>query len=136
MQEAEVVRDALVQQPERMRQVHLAEAPVRLAVEQAVARGRALAAPVHRHHRAVVVRRREKRARLVREMVLDEVPAERPVVPDAAKAPLQMVRRAARELARRVHDRRQEQRMPRRRAVGARRMGGRLQRQRQFGLGP
>ncbi len=128
MQEAEVARHVLVQQAERMRQVDRRDPSIVAAVEVAEARRRALAATVHRQHRGLVERRGEERARLVREVMLDGAPA-RPHVGErhAAKARREVMRRAVDELAGRVDDVRQEQRVPRRSPARIRR---RLERQR------
>ena len=90
MQKPEIARDNFVQQPERMRQIDLLQAPVLPVGEEAIARGRLLAATVHGKHRGLGKRRREKGARLVRQVMLDEMPRERIVVARAFQAFLQM----------------------------------------------
>lgn len=112
VEEAEMPGDVLVEHPERMRHRDLLEPPVGTAAEHAEARGRALALAIDGEHRAVFERRREKGARLVREMVFDVMPGERPIVLHAAKTCGQVVRRAARQLPGRIDHVGEEQRQP------------------------
>ncbi len=113
VQEPEVGGRTLVEQAQRMRHAHLAQRAVAAVAPDAVAAGRALAAAVQRHHRAVVERCGQKGAGLVAEMVrhVVEAPAHR-VRAAAVQALAQMVRGAVAQLARRVDDVGQEQRVP------------------------
>ncbi len=105
MQEAEVTREVLVQQPQRMRQVDLCDPVIVAAVEVSETGRRAFAAAVHRHHGGRLERRREEGAGLVREVMLDEAPAFEDAIDGRPReAPRQMMRRAVDQLARRVGD--------------------------------
>ncbi|MGF6819946.1 hypothetical protein OKW33_006840 [Paraburkholderia atlantica] len=129
VQEAEPVGHRFVQQAERVRQLDLFQARVLAADELPHAGRHAFAAAVHRQHGGVVERRREKRARLVREMVLDEVPCEAVLAIHALEALAQMMRRAVEQLALRVRDIAEKQRVPRRRGRIVRTRAGRIERQ-------
>src|SRR3954453_5160629 len=85
-----------------MRHLDAAEAFVAPVGEAAIARGGELAAAVERHHGAFVERRGEEGARLVREMVLDEMPAPMLAFLRGVEALAQMVRRSVDQLAFRV----------------------------------
>src|SRR3954467_12343809 len=104
MQEPEVVGHLLVEQAERMGHLHLAQALEAIAVEIAVAGGAELAPAIERHHRAFGERRSEEGARLVREVMLDEMPLPVPLSLRAEESLAHMVRRAVEQLALRVHD--------------------------------
>src|SRR5436853_7307 len=58
-----------------MRKLHLADALQPVAVADGVARRDPLATTVERHHRRVFERRGQKRADLVRQVMINEVPA-------------------------------------------------------------
>ena len=105
VQESEVLRDALVEQPQRVRVVHLADALQLVAGADTVGRRGALATPIQRHHSGLRVRRGVEGAGGVRDVMLHEVPAVRLVARGAREALRQPVRYAAGEVPGRVDDR-------------------------------
>lgn len=127
MQKAEMSRDFLIQQAERIRQVDLPDATIFAVFIQAVAGGGGLAAAIHRQHRRSVERCGQKSTGFMRQMVVDIMPLKRTVMRHAAKAFLEMMRRAAGKLARRIDDIGKKQRIPRRKPGAG--MARRLQRQ-------
>src|SRR5690606_7266036 len=98
-----------------------------VALAQAVRRRRALAAPVERHDGGALERRGVEGAGGVGGVVVDEVPAVGTIRRDAAEPGGQTVRRAAGQVARRVDDRGQEERVPGRGPFLWRGLGARLQ---------
>jgi hypothetical protein len=112
VQEAQVTRDVLVEQAERMRQRHFVEPLVAAVAIHPVLGRRVLAAAVESQHGAFVEGRREERARLMREVMRHEVPSPRRLCARRAQTTLQVMRDAAFELARRIDDVRQEERIP------------------------
>ena len=129
MQEAQVLRDPLIQQAQRIRQVDLLDAAIVVSVEDPIARGGPLATAVHRQHGAALERRRQERAGLVGHMVFDEVPAILAVTIPLAEQVRQVMRGACHQLPRGVDHVRQEQRVPGRRHGVGRLPARRLQRQ-------
>src|SRR4051794_25955259 len=95
-----------------MRQVNLADPLEPIAVTDAVGCCRPFPTAVERHDRRVVERRGVKRARGVRNMVIHEVPPIGPTHTGAAESCLQMVRHSAHQMAGRIHDRGEEERIP------------------------
>src|ERR1700712_5127889 len=95
-----------------MRKVDLLQAFIAALAVDAVAGGRALASAVHCQHRAVVEGRGQESAGFMRKMMLDVMPLPRPVMPATLESLLQVMRRAVRQLARRIDNIGQRQRVP------------------------
>src|ERR671914_2365579 len=91
--EAEIVRDAFVQEAERMRQVYLPDAAEFPTSIMAIGGSGLLATSIHGEHRGLVERGGEERARLVRQVMLDEMPAVRSVMARSVEAPAQVIGR-------------------------------------------
>src|SRR5690606_35292804 len=108
MQEAEVPGDILVDEPERVGQVHLAQPSIVAARVEAEARRSALAAAVHAEYRGLLEGGGQEGTRFVREVMLDEAPAWLdPGEVDIGQALSQVERSARYQLAGSVHHVRQ-----------------------------
>jgi len=114
-----------------VRHLHLRQALIAITGKVPVAGRRELAAPVQRHHGAFVERRGEERARLVREVVLDELPLPTVLALGARKALADVVRRAVQELALGVNHIGEGERLPGRGPVLLGSEARRFERQRQ-----
>src|SRR3954471_12052059 len=85
-----------------MRQMHFRQPAISPAAVDAVAGGRQFSASVHREYCALLERRSQKRARFVRQMMLDIIPAWTGFCGDTREPRLQMMRGAVVQLALRV----------------------------------
>jgi hypothetical protein len=129
LQKPEIFGEAFIEEAERMGHVHLAQSRQGTPLPQAIGRRCPLAAPVEREDRRARERRGVESAGGVGDVVLHEVPAVWTSGPCTLETLREVVGRAARQLARGVDDRGEEERIPGRLPFGWRRVGARFERQ-------